>query len=48
LFWPKYRDIHARCDVAVWDLLSPYDDVLIVLPHYVHIKRELDGSEIDD
>jgi len=35
LVLPKYRIFIAHCDVAAWDLLSPYDDVLIVLSHCV-------------
>src|SRR3982074_3848978 len=37
----------AHCDVAAWDLLLPYGDVVIVLSTGLRIKRTLDGLEID-
>jgi uncharacterized protein (DUF1778 family) len=38
---------NAHCDVAAWDLLLPYGDVVIVLSTGLRIKRTLDGAEID-
>jgi hypothetical protein len=37
----------AHCDVAAWDLLSPYGDVVMALSIVLRIKRTLDGQEID-
>jgi hypothetical protein len=37
----------AHCDVAAWDLLMPYGDVVIALSTVLRIKRTLDGAEID-
>jgi hypothetical protein len=37
----------AHCDVAAWDLLLPYGDVVIVLSTVLRIKRTLDAGEID-
>jgi hypothetical protein len=37
----------AHCDVAAWDLLLPYGDVLMTLSIVLRIKRTLDGAEID-
>jgi hypothetical protein len=37
----------AHCDVAAWDLLLPYGDVVMTLSIVLRIKRTLDGGEID-
>jgi hypothetical protein len=37
----------AHCDVAAWDLLLPYGDVVMTLSIVLRIKRTLDGVEID-
>jgi hypothetical protein len=37
----------AHCDVAAWDLLLPYGDVVMTLSIVLRIKRTLDGAEID-
>jgi hypothetical protein len=37
----------SHCDVAAWDLLLPYGDVLMALSIVLRIKRTLDGTEID-
>ncbi|SHI11988.1 hypothetical protein [Bradyrhizobium erythrophlei] len=37
----------AHCDVAAWDLLLPYGDVVTALCIVLRIKRTLDGAEID-
>jgi hypothetical protein len=37
----------AHCDVAAWDLLLPYGDVVMTLFIVLRIKRTLDGAEID-
>jgi hypothetical protein len=37
----------AHCDVAAWDLLLPYGDVVMTLSIVLRIKRTLDGQEID-
>jgi hypothetical protein len=37
----------AHCDVAAWDLLLPYGDVVMTLSIVLRIKRTLDAAEID-
>jgi hypothetical protein len=37
----------AHCDVAAWELLLPYGDVVMTLSIVLRIKRTLDGPEID-
>src|SRR3984885_10945244 len=37
----------AHCDVAAWDLLLPYGDVVMTLSIVLRIKRTLDGAEMD-
>src|SRR3984885_7524839 len=37
----------AHCDVAAWDLLLPYGDVVMTLSIVLRIKRTLDGAEFD-
>jgi hypothetical protein len=37
----------AHCDVAAWDLLLPYGDVVMTLSIVLRIKRTLDSGEID-
>jgi hypothetical protein len=37
----------AHCDVAAWDLLLPYGDVVMTLSIVLRIKRTLDSDEID-
>jgi hypothetical protein len=37
----------AHCDVAAWDLLLPYGDVVMTLSIVLRIKRTLDAQEID-
>ena len=37
----------AHCDVAAWDLLLPYGDVVMTLSIVLRIKRTLDADEID-
>ena len=38
----------AHCDVAAWDLLLPYGDVVIALSTVLRIERTLNGAEIDE
>jgi hypothetical protein len=37
----------AHCDVAAWDLLLPYGDVVMTLSIVLRIKRTLDSDDID-
>jgi hypothetical protein len=37
----------AHCDVAAWDLLLPYGDIVMALSIVLRIKRTLDAAEID-
>jgi hypothetical protein len=37
----------AHCDVAAWDLLLPYGDVVMTLSIVLRIRRTIDGAEID-
>jgi hypothetical protein len=37
----------AHCDVAAWDLLLPYGDVVMALSIVLRIKRTLDSDDID-
>jgi hypothetical protein len=37
----------AHCNVAAWDLLLPYGDVVMTLSIVLRIKRTLDSDEID-
>jgi hypothetical protein len=37
----------AHCDVAAWDLLLPYGDVVMALSIVLRIKRTLDVEDID-
>jgi len=44
----RKETIIALCDLAAYDLLTPYGDVVIVIAAVLRIKRTLGGAEIDE